>query len=550
MKQTQEQIEKLKSLRESLDWAIDLAENQLPELKSALLEVKDKIDNIKLPEIDTTELAKQGENPEATNSKILEEVQNKLTPLEAVLTELNHGKQEMVDALATKNVQSSTDKTLSAIASDVRSIAKSPITIEGGEMYEKQLFGGIGDTSPLWNLYDVISSLISEPAYEKYSGIVLAEYSKVSDSIYIDGFGIGGACLTSDGAFYEINTTHIWNDSNDGKMNRWIAYFLPSESTNITFTEDTLPRTIYIGKKVAYIVSNYGNVLTNIVVFEGSELLGIKTEETPAWKNDVVLNNVKGVDRPLFDSNSNAKNVVIDNMAIDYPLFDGKCIVESIHLGQNVTFGQRNDASHGILTITNQTIKNGCTLPSYIYISEGLSWGTECLLAMSDYNISDVAKKLTIDGIKTLKSPIFTSKGGKSEVLYEVLELDSIEEFQSGICKRIGNYIHCDKLKKISAKKSKRILLGLLDSHGEVPRYLEDVVVGRLETDLYIREWGLKDMYVSYQLINANIREHIAANISDGGGTLTFTVGSYLYNALEPETIAAFEAKNWRIASA
>lgn len=31
-------------------------------------------DKLQLPEIDTTELAKQGDNPEATNSKILEEV--------------------------------------------------------------------------------------------------------------------------------------------------------------------------------------------------------------------------------------------------------------------------------------------------------------------------------------------------------------------------------------------------------------------------------------------------------------------------------------------
>ena len=34
----------------------------------------DKIDNIKLPEIDTTELAKQGENKNATNSKIYDAV--------------------------------------------------------------------------------------------------------------------------------------------------------------------------------------------------------------------------------------------------------------------------------------------------------------------------------------------------------------------------------------------------------------------------------------------------------------------------------------------
>lgn len=42
--------------------------------ETTLLEVKNAVENIKLPEIDTSELAKQGENPEATNSKILEEV--------------------------------------------------------------------------------------------------------------------------------------------------------------------------------------------------------------------------------------------------------------------------------------------------------------------------------------------------------------------------------------------------------------------------------------------------------------------------------------------
>ena len=43
-------------------------------LNSAKEEILTAVDNAK-PEIDTTELAKQGENPEATNTKILEEVQ-------------------------------------------------------------------------------------------------------------------------------------------------------------------------------------------------------------------------------------------------------------------------------------------------------------------------------------------------------------------------------------------------------------------------------------------------------------------------------------------
>lgn len=52
---------------------IDLSplENKMEEGVSNL---SNKIDNIKLPEIDTTELAKQGENQEATNSKILDVV--------------------------------------------------------------------------------------------------------------------------------------------------------------------------------------------------------------------------------------------------------------------------------------------------------------------------------------------------------------------------------------------------------------------------------------------------------------------------------------------
>lgn len=67
MKQTQEQIEHLRTIRETSSFWADVAENQLPALA-------DKIDNIKLPEIDTTELAKQGENTEATNTAILAEI--------------------------------------------------------------------------------------------------------------------------------------------------------------------------------------------------------------------------------------------------------------------------------------------------------------------------------------------------------------------------------------------------------------------------------------------------------------------------------------------
>ncbi|MEE1518059.1 MAG: hypothetical protein UF228_10740 [Lachnospiraceae bacterium] len=46
----------------------------LSSVQSKVEEVGNKIDNIKLPEIDTTELAKQGENQEATMSVVYEEL--------------------------------------------------------------------------------------------------------------------------------------------------------------------------------------------------------------------------------------------------------------------------------------------------------------------------------------------------------------------------------------------------------------------------------------------------------------------------------------------
>lgn len=50
--------------------------DDLSSVESKVEEVSNKIDNIKLPEIDTTELAKQGENIHATNTAIYESLKS------------------------------------------------------------------------------------------------------------------------------------------------------------------------------------------------------------------------------------------------------------------------------------------------------------------------------------------------------------------------------------------------------------------------------------------------------------------------------------------
>lgn len=228
------------------------------------------------------ELAKQGEDPEATNTAIFNAVQSKLTPLEAVLTELNNGKQEMVDALATKNVQSSTNKTLSAIAGDVRSIAQSPINISGASVYEKQLFWEVTDmtnvyqqpNAPIWNLYKVMADLLKDGRILTHGGIVLAEYDKNNDTNLISGAGAGGAYITSDGNYYTKDTTHTWNDKEDGKINRWVAYCFANEYQPFNIIESEFcPKSIFIGRKIGKISCLANGCIREIVIPYNGELL-------------------------------------------------------------------------------------------------------------------------------------------------------------------------------------------------------------------------------------------------------------------------------------
>jgi hypothetical protein len=65
MAETQVQIERLRTLQESYH---DLADE--------VTAISEKVGNTQLPDIDTSTLAKQGENQEATNTAILEAVSN------------------------------------------------------------------------------------------------------------------------------------------------------------------------------------------------------------------------------------------------------------------------------------------------------------------------------------------------------------------------------------------------------------------------------------------------------------------------------------------
>lgn len=165
----EEQIEKLKTLQESYDIIADTVESQLPALA-------DKIDNIQLPEIDTTELAKQGSNQEATNSKILDEVKDvkntfdaldiPLSAISGLALELEGGKKNIANALKARGVESSANTdTLTDMAAKVYDI-KNPVAFTVPAETSNKVADDFFNTMMKSQGYDQIY----ESVYETYCG--------------------------------------------------------------------------------------------------------------------------------------------------------------------------------------------------------------------------------------------------------------------------------------------------------------------------------------------------------------------------------------------
>ena len=111
MSAIQTQIEKLKSMQESMDVLTDsLVVNPVAKESTIIAEsqsIKDKIDNIKLPEIDTTELAK-----EAT----LNAVSNKLDNLNVEIDLSEVAKESTLNSVSKKLDNLNVEVDLSTVA--------------------------------------------------------------------------------------------------------------------------------------------------------------------------------------------------------------------------------------------------------------------------------------------------------------------------------------------------------------------------------------------------------------------------------------------------
>lgn len=436
--------------------------------------------------------------------------------------EQTYARQQLAAAITAKGVPTDPKSSFNVMAEKVGLIQQEIYELQGDKIYEQQMFGAetispepYKQNGPLWNLYKVMTDLLSDARFIGYGGILLAEYYKGYDTIELMNAGAGGAYFTCDGDFYTTDkageNAHVWHDDDNGMANRWVAYLFAAPESNYTIPSTELcPRSIHIGRSVGALICNFTSRFDSVVVTDGNSLSEIRFGNginTFNNNNTVVIRNIK---KHSVGSYVNSIYSTMRNLIVDVEEILNKYIAE---------FNQSNNV--------NTTVE-------YIYC-----------------------------GVKHISGGAVLSINYNSRDTYAIRELHcpNLEIVSGGdiIQNANGSNFICP-LRLIDLQNLKQLSSELLPHNytmlgTETWHLLEDIKVGSMETNLKCRYWNPVDILSTPEgiaTINANIRDHIAAKVSDRTGltALTFTVSTNLYNNLEQATLDAFTAKNWNVAGA
>lgn len=348
----------------------------------------------------------------------------------------NVGKVELAQAITDKGVETSPTESYPEMATKVRQITQESYTIDGGEMYEKQLFGSL-DTPNYWNLYKVMEALLSHGDLVNYGGILLGEYYKGYDSLTIGGSGApsagaGGGYVFSDEftfnpdgscnlVLHTEDETHYWNDDLDEKGNRWVAWLFASESHGFTISNtDTCPRSIHIGRHVGIISNSANGRISEIVVTDGNILDGFTGNNTQNWGRSIVLRNINqalqlyGIssrtEEMYIEFIGNASNISIYNSDMNTPCsiimnFNGH------NLSQTASRVITTNGTYPYAAFRNLGVVSGNRLLFYSYSGSGYVEFSGEEISGCGF-IENTVKKLVIDFESVSAAGITSHIGG------------------------------------------------------------------------------------------------------------------------------------------
>lgn len=255
-------------------------------------EIKQAVENAK-PKIDTTELAKQGDDPEATNTAIYNAVKS-ITSLDSDITA---GKESIARAITNKGIPAYASDSLLAMSEKIENIKQEPIIVEetklGTVLFPKDAYNVIEEASRYQN--------------GAYAGLVLVELYSTNETIQLSG---ADAYYTSDGYFYTTATTHTWS-ADENKINRYVIYYFANSDTTFTI-HDAISTAVSIT-----IIGTIGAIRSSIAcniskVYNLGTIGDMSFDAATTFDATTYIKIKEHTHGNLLFNNNNSTNIIID----------------------------------------------------------------------------------------------------------------------------------------------------------------------------------------------------------------------------------------------
>ena len=515
--------------------------------------LSNKIDNIKLPEIDTTELAKE---------TTLNEFKGVVENVASIDADILQGKIKIANAIYQKGIPSKYTDSLVNMATKIGQISQELYT--GTTDYDEMQF----PMEYSYNAYRFAKDLMESELPAKYPSYLrdyLVGYG--ANSFWVGEFAIpyeevlvlsmADAYYTSDGHFY----THV---------NGVVTHTLPDGSVE-TYESDVLEHKCpFNGMSNILIAHIYASDIYSVASYDNTNLIGVITcGKCDGFELKFHISYISGIGELNNVSmggsyTRESKNLFYNPLIIKGMKKNNKALIK---YDSSTPFNRYKSIILPDLEEFNEVIfSSGANGDCYceILILPNLKKNNAYISAIFNNNTNNGVVFFTAGLIKLHKS-IFRSPGAGSNHYSSIktLHLPELEDMNGFLFNDGANGYFARDLERIYTPKLKRLTLGVFHQVNNFAGYysyadkrsLIDFEVGEVETDMTLQFWSatnvLADPEKTIQLQN-NIHNHIAERVKDvtGEAPLTITFSQGVRNVLLPETEALFAAKNWNIAPA
>lgn len=373
---------------DNLEEVKDAVETQLPALA-------DKIDNIKLPEIDTTELAKQGENQEATNSKILEGI--------------NSIANSMVTSLQEKVV---TPKSyIQEVTPDNDKLALKKVTVMG---YTPEV---VKINNSEFDIPSAYRSDINEITTNNLQG----DYAVAIGMLFLDtldsiSLNFADAYKISDGAFYDYATTHTFEDSE--YPDKWVVCYFKSEDAILNIS-GFKPVEICVRGHIAGIQSTEAGILEKILVPDGSSVGYLNFTSTQRF----VSHHLKNIDKHESGTMIFQNDAAFGTLVIGVKELAGGYLVQN-RLGNVDVLVIEVERITGGSCIYNYNVNTSSRIKEIHFPNlVSVSGTSTAVCKMINYGLNNL-QKITFPKLESITSGLFMNKSMSSHYVNKLTRID------------------------------------------------------------------------------------------------------------------------------